>query len=60
MVFMKQKRIIDELEGSFTGAPIYATNPEVPTLDVEANSDELITSGAKFNKMNKYRYDMEI
>ena len=36
----ERKRIIDELEGSFYGAPIDATNTEVPLVAVEVNYDE--------------------
>ena len=45
--FYEWKRIIYELEGSLTGAPIDATNPEVPEVAVEANADEYITAEAK-------------
>ena len=31
--------IIDELEGSLTGAPIYARNPEVKEVAIESNDD---------------------
>ena len=51
-----QKNIIDELEGSLTGAPIYAKNTEVQAVYVEANDDDDdITAGAKFSRINKSR-----
>ena len=43
-----------------TGAPIDATNLEVPEVAVEENSDEDITAGAKFTKINKASNEMEI
>ena len=44
----------------FTGAPIYDTNPEVLVVALEVNSDEDITAGAKFSKINKSSDEMEI
>ena len=44
--------ILDELEASLTVETIYATNPEVSEVDVEANSDEYITAGSKVSKKN--------
>ena len=43
-----------------TGAPIDATNTEVPVVAVDANSDEYITEGDKDSKINKSIKDMEI
>ena len=60
MVLFELERIIDEVEGSLTGAPINATNPAVTEVTVEENSDEDITAGAKVSKINKARDDMEI
>ena len=37
--FFEWKRIIDGLEGSLTGAPIDATNTEVPEVTLEENAD---------------------
>ena len=58
--FFERKSIIDELEGSLTGAPIDATNPEVPAVAVDENSDKYITSRAKVSKINKDSDEMEI
>ena len=60
MVLFELERIIDEVEGSLTGAPINATNPAVTEVTVEENSDEDITAGAKFSKINKSSDEMEI
>ena len=43
-----------------TRAPIYATNPEVLAVDVEADADEYITAGDKVSKINEYIDEMEI
>ena len=43
-----------------TVEPIYDTNPKVPAVDVESNSDKDIPSGANFSKINKSRDDMEV
>ena len=56
----EQERIIDELEGSLTGAPIDATNTEVPVVAVEENFDEDITVGANVSKVNESSDDMGI
>ena len=45
---------------SFTGAPIYAKNTEVPVVAVEENSDEYITAVAKANKINESSDEIEI
>ena len=42
-----------------TGAPIDATNLEVSAVSVETTSDEDITVGDKFSKINEDKYDME-
>ena len=47
--FFEQKRIIDELEGSLTGAPIYATNPELLTVAVEVGGPLIKTSKFQMN-----------
>ena len=52
--------IIDELEGSLTGAPIDATNHEVTEVTIESNYDYYSTSGFNFRKINKYIDEMEI
>ena len=59
-MFFERKRIIDELKGSLTGSPIYATNPWVQSVAVEENADEYITAGAKFSKINISSNDIEI
>ena len=56
----ERKSIIDELEGSFSGAPIDVTNPDVPLVAVEANDDEDIIEGTKTSKINKSRDKIEI
>ena len=43
-----------------TGAPIYATNTEVPAVPVEEDYDEYITAGSKASKTNESRYEMKI
>ena len=43
-----------------TRAPIDATYPKVPAVDVEANDDGYITSGAKVNKIYEYINEIEI
>ena len=58
--FFERKVIIDELEGSLTGAPIDATNLEVLEVYVKENYDETITAGAKVGKINESSDDMEI
>ena len=58
--FFKRKRVIEEVEGNFTRAPIDATNPEVTEVDIESNADEYITAGDKVRKIYKYIDEMEI
>ena len=40
--FLEREIIIDELEASLTGSPIYAKTPEVLVVSVEENADEYI------------------
>ena len=42
--FFERKTITEDLEANFTGAPIYASNPEDSTVSEEVNSDEAITA----------------
>ena len=43
-----------------TKSPIGAINSEVLDLAVETNYGEDMTGGAKFSKINKFNYEMEI
>ena len=56
----EQKIFIGELEGSFTGAPMDASDPKVAAVDVEANDDEDIIEGSKISKIYKSGDEMEI
>ena len=55
--FFERKRIFEYLEANFTGAPIYASNPDALAVAEEASSDEAITAVAK--SRNEMEIDIE-
>ena len=56
--FLEHKRIINQLEATFTGAPIDAKNTEVSVVGVQANDNEDIIPGSKASKINEASDEM--